>query len=389
LKVSKRILIVGASARAAAQSALRSGFLPVCGDLFGDADLQALCQVTIVRDYPAGFQKLFESRQFDAWMFTGALENHPSLLHQWSSRWAHLGTSIESIRRVRNPLALSDALRRAGFHAPKVARSIGQLDSSRAYLRKPLKSAGGTNIRLVRSNEDAAENQGCYYQEFVPGTPYGGLYVAASGAVQLLGVTRSLIGTAWCGADGFRYGGSLGPVRLSGSLKREWTGIGESLAREFGLTGLFGIDAVLNEQGVWLVEVNPRYTASVEILERADAGCRTIARHVLACRESRIMPPSQPSDDTMHGKAVLYAESDGVVTADDTDKLLSWSRQDAYPIVADVPKPGKIRARQPILTVFAHHKDEQQLLDALRARADQVRRLLRLDAADVRAKSPR
>ena len=39
----EHLLIVGASARAAAFSALRAGLRPWCADLFGDDDLRARC----------------------------------------------------------------------------------------------------------------------------------------------------------------------------------------------------------------------------------------------------------------------------------------------------------------------------------------------------------
>ena len=46
--------------------------------------------------------------------------------------------------------------------------------------------------------------------------------------------------------------------------------LGLDLARGCGLRGLFGVDFVLSEGVPWPVEINPRYTASVEVLEYAD-----------------------------------------------------------------------------------------------------------------------
>ena len=41
-----------------------------------------------------------------------------------------------------------------------------------------------------------------------------------------------------------------------------------------GLRGVFGIDAIVRNGVPWPVEVNPRYTASVEVIEIADrASC--------------------------------------------------------------------------------------------------------------------
>ena len=45
--------------------------------------------------------------------------------------------------------------------------------------------------------------------------------------------------------------------------------LGTVLAQAFRLVGLFGVDGVLDAERFWPVEVNPRYTASVEVLEGA------------------------------------------------------------------------------------------------------------------------
>ena len=54
--------------------------------------------------------------------------------------------------------------------------------------------------------------------------------------------------------------------------------LGNILAEQFELMGLFGVDFVLEGERVWSLEVNPRYTASVEIVERF-TGVSAIAKH--------------------------------------------------------------------------------------------------------------
>jgi len=54
MQASSHIAIIGASARAAAFSVLRSGRQAVAADLFADADLQQKCRVTRISPYPEG-----------------------------------------------------------------------------------------------------------------------------------------------------------------------------------------------------------------------------------------------------------------------------------------------------------------------------------------------
>ncbi len=84
-----------------------------------------------------------------------------------------------------------------------------------------------------------------------------------------MGATWQLVGTGWTGAPAFCYAGSVGPVEPQTHLDAQWERIGSTIARRFRLVGLFGVDAILDGHTVWPIEVNPRYPASVEVLERA------------------------------------------------------------------------------------------------------------------------
>ena len=51
--------------------------------------------------------------------------------------------------------------------------------------------------------------------------------------------------------------------------RRGFESLGDALASAFGLAGWFGVDYILRDEIPWPVEINPRYTASVEIHELA------------------------------------------------------------------------------------------------------------------------
>src|ERR1700733_2287062 len=78
------LLIFGASARAAAFSALRAGLQPWCADLFADLDLAYCSRVTRVpgKEYPHAFLSLLQEAPPGPWMYAGGLENHPDLVEQ-------------------------------------------------------------------------------------------------------------------------------------------------------------------------------------------------------------------------------------------------------------------------------------------------------------------
>src|SRR5262245_55466852 len=105
------ILLVGASTRAAAHSALRGGLRPVCIDMFGDSDLCATADVVQVDDYPRDIPAALESFPEIPWMYTGGFENHPQIIERIATRARLLGNGAEVLAQVRNPWWLTATLR--------------------------------------------------------------------------------------------------------------------------------------------------------------------------------------------------------------------------------------------------------------------------------------
>lgn len=374
--MNRTITIVGASARAAAFSALRGGYIPQSADLFADADLRRVCDAIQIDPYPSGLAAALATRQPGGWMFTGALENHPALVDELAGIKPLLGNRGAVLRRVRKPRLVADALRRAKLSCPEVALDAALVPRDATWLRKATRSAGGAQVAVWdQQSPHDSDAAGHYFQRFVDGLACSAVYVAAGGRAALVGVTRQLIGAAWTGARGFRYCGSIGPLTLPAVASAELVRIGDVLASEFELVGLFGVDAVVNAQGVWPVEVNPRYTASVEVLEWA-TGMSAIESHVKACETGGLPEIPTAATNRQCGKAILFAEHKLRVSA--RCRLLDDQLPPpAWPTVADIPPPGALIERGwPIVTVLAEGRDESEVLDLLRARAAMIRSAL-------------
>jgi predicted ATP-grasp superfamily ATP-dependent carboligase len=174
------------------------------------------------------------------------------------------------------------------------------------------------------------------------------------------------VGVPWLHAGPFGYAGSIGPLPFNLATHEHWRRLGNVLAARFRLVGLFGVDAVMRDGVPIPVEINPRYTASVEILERSfGVPFLNAHRDVFATR------PSTPPDlgkkkgagkneaRQIWGKAVVYARlplrfpDEGpwmaaLQTPFDVDRVA----------FADIPAAGSsINAGEPILTVFASADD--------------------------------
>jgi predicted ATP-grasp superfamily ATP-dependent carboligase len=208
-----------------------------------------------------------------------------------------------------------------------------------------------------------------YFQERIAGVP-GSIVFAADGRRAVpLGLSRLLAGEPAFGAAGFQYCGSIlvgrGDAVFADDVRlcARAIALADTITRAFGLVGVNGIDFIARRGTPYPIEVNPRYTAAMELVERA-YGLSIFDIHARACAGSL------PAFDlaavrrapTAIGKAILYAR--GNVVLPDTRP---WLEDDS---VRDISAPGhRLRRGQPICTIFAAGRHAAECRAALGRRA--------------------
>ena len=373
------LLLFGASTRAAAFSALRAGLRPWCADLFADADLQARCPaMRLPSAYPHGFLDWIGADPPGPWMYTGGLENRPWLVERLARRRPLWGNDRPALLLARNPAVVRAAVRGAGLPAPAVHAFLRRPPAGR-WLVKPTWGLGDSIHFWTPA--DAADRPSLlvHVQEFLEGEAQAAVFCGDGKRAALLGVSRQLVGLDWLHAAPFRYCGSVGPVRPDADRRRNLETLGAALARRCRLRGLFGVDGVVRDGAFWPVEVNPRYTASVEILEYGGE-FSAIAWHRAAFVPTTPRP-APPSDDPTAcvGKAVLFARGDLAFPDDGpwNAVLRSPAPLSEPPAFADIPHPGThIKAGRPVFTFFVRGKTADDCIACLRRTAAELDRLL-------------
>ncbi|RPI80640.1 MAG: ATP-grasp domain-containing protein, partial [Planctomycetaceae bacterium] len=280
------LLILGASVRAAAQSALRAGFDPTCADRYADSDLRACARVLPVADFPAGLWHALRNTASVPWIYTGSLENHPALLQRIARDHPLLGTPAEVVRAVRDPVRLNRALVAAGLPALSVRLGVEPVPpADSTWMLKPRRGAAGRGVAVwnaqARGHLTLAEPH--YFQRRATGTEHSALFLAGPLSTELLGTSRQLVGLDWAGAPSAAWCGNLVPDVLTGTTLEMVAAIGWAVAAAFPLRGLFGCDFIMADGVPWLTEVNPRYTGSTELLE-FHRQTSLLSQHLRACR---------------------------------------------------------------------------------------------------------
>lgn len=404
----KHVLLVGVSTRAAAESAARAGFAVTAIDAFGDLDQHPSVRcLSLPRDFGEPMSAHAGARAArniacDAVAYASSFENHPDAVETLAEGRALWGNVPAVLRRARDPVALARALRQRELDAPETyvvsgvsgtsgswravdTRGGGNIGAETAWLLKPLASGGGHGVRLWRgagrrapkSGRVARIPRGCYLQEFVDGTPGSVAFVASDGRAVPLGVFRQLVGESAFGATGYRYCGNIlstaGDPEFDEGLVDAACALAHAVAEEFDLVGVNGIDFVARAGVPYAIEVNPRWSASMELVERA-CGLSVFGAHAAACDGGALpefdLARSRPVATTV-GKAVVFARRDVVVG--NTRAWLADNVDGTAAAIRDVPHPGeRIRAGRPVCTVFASGLDTSACYASLVRRAEWV-----------------
>ncbi len=398
-----QLIILGASARACAASALRwkppaGDFRLITVDLFADRDLQAMARTYRCHsaNYPQGLVEIARQQPPSDWMYTGGLENYPRVVRAISRHHRLLGCSPDVLQAVRNPWRLDSALAAANWpRAAICARHdlATQLGDQREWLVKLARSSGGFGVSKLNATNAATGRRDAYGQLKIAGQLQAGLFVANGRESRLLGVTRSWTiqdlkyhGAHLLGkqpAHRFAYVGSVGPLELTPSRRRDWHLLGRLLTCEFGLRGIFGVDTIVTDQGELVpIEVNPRYTSSMELLE-GSLPKSVVQYHVEACgwRETpghhgragsgALSDDHGNSDcsnsDRVRGKAVLYAPGDALLAESVLDSLLNGEGAKRWDCeFADIPPAGiPQQAGRPVLTVLCEGASSREVAERL------------------------
>jgi uncharacterized protein len=300
-----KVLVVAVSARMLAQLAVADGYEVTALDRFGDVDLRKVAPGATAPNNDA-LVTLADDVDADAVVYGAGLENRPDLVRRLSDGRELLGTPAPLLGPVRDPWAIGAAARAAGARAPET-RSVNDLpDGPGPWLRKPLRGGGGRGVRTWSGGRLRASE---IVQRRIDGLSCSAVAIGDGRRATTLGITEQLHR-----ATSFRWMGNVTPPRLPEGELAELDGrlraVCTEVAARFGVRGAFGVDAIWDGRHAWVLEVNPRPPAGLELF-----GPGSFAAHVAAARDLRGMgrlpiPGTPPATPCAKVKLVLFADRD-------------------------------------------------------------------------------
>jgi uncharacterized protein len=332
------MLVVAVSARMLAELAAADGYQVTAVDRFGDVDLRAVAPGATAASSDA-LAALAADVEADAVVYGAGFENRPDLVSRLAEGRELLGTPPELLASVRDPWALGVVARAAGARAPET-RSVAELPGAGArgaWLRKPLASGGGRGVRRWAGGRLRPAE---ILQHRIDGLSCSAVAIGDGRRAVVLGLTEQLHR-----GPGFGWMGNVTPPRLPVGELAELDGrlrdICDKVAARFGVRGAFGVDAVWDGRQAWVLEVNPRPPASLELF-----GPGRFESHVRGAR-GVTLPDVETPAGTRCAKVKLVLFADRTVRAPDP----GWWPEG---LVHDIPHAGEtIKRGAPVCTLIS------------------------------------
>jgi predicted ATP-grasp superfamily ATP-dependent carboligase len=297
-----RIVIVAVSARMLAESAVADGHEVTAFDRFGDVDLRAIAAGATAPSTDA-LTRLAQRAEAEAVVYGAGFENRPDLVRRLAAGRELLGVAPEPLLAVRDPWALAAAAAEAGARMPETRRPADAptRPEGTTWLRKPRAGGGGRGVRRWSGGRLRPSE---ILQRRVDGLSCSAVAIADGHRATVLGITEQLH------RPDFGWTGNVSPPRLPASERDELGGrlhaVCQAVGGRFGVRGAFGVDAVWDGRRAWVLEVNPRPTASLELF-----GPGAFAAHVDGARGVSLPTPGvPPAVRCAKVKLVLFADRD-------------------------------------------------------------------------------
>lgn len=382
------VLIAALSGRGLAASARRAGYLPLVADAFGDSDTSSLAvHVRCVDDAVrigfrtkpvfaalAALEAAAPSPPVGLVLGSG-FEDRPRLIAALAHRYKLLGNDARTIAAAKSPTTLPPLLDRVGIRHPDT-QLLRPADTS-GWLSKRIGGSGGTHIVAAAEAEPSTRR---YFQRRLDGEPVSALALGTREGAILVGISRQW--TVGTGPRPYRYGGAVGPVELPVAATRSIHDAVQGVSTALRLVGLVAFDFLLVDGTPWLLEVNPRPSATLDVFD--DEAGSLFSAHLAACAGET---PPLPAAEGARAAAILYADPAPLAVGG-----VLWPEW-----AADRPTPGaRIPRHRPIATVLAQGATPDHALHSCRERLDELGEMLyaqapnreRTDDAEVHRPGP-
>lgn len=236
------------------------------------------------------------------------------------------------------------------------ANEIIKNNKSKQYIIKPIKGSGGLGVNLLNNDSYNQLNDNEFIlQEYINGKSVSSSVLATKNDAKTIINSRLLTTHDYNNGNDFIYIGNILPYN-----KEEMNEISSKLIKKLKLIGSNGVDYILKEDELYIIEVNPRIQGTYECVEEV-YGINMLEAHIKACKGEII---EIPEAKCYSYKKIIYAPFD-----------LEFKNINLNNIY-DLPYPNiKIQKNEPLLTIIENNKNYKKLIENVKITTDKIKKI--------------
>lgn len=236
---------------------------------------------------------------------------------------------------------------------------------NKQFILKPSEGSGGYNTNLLNNDSlnqlNNSENS-WILQEYISGINLSSTTLSTGTKSRHLLNSRLLTANDFGYKNNFLYIGNILPLTEkihpeADKLNLKMKKISESLMNDFKLIGSNGVDFIANENGLYVIELNPRIQGTYECCEKV-LSINMLDAHIKACQGILI---DKPNIDGYSYKKIIYAKNRHEF------KTLPFKN------IYDMPNNGAItEIGEPLLTIVDKNRDLEKLIEDVESTSKKI-----------------
>ena len=159
-------------------------------------------------------------------------------------------------------------------------------DSPKNFIVKPINGSGGVDIKWF--DEDSCINDKFILQEYIEGHSVSSTFLSYTNHdIDMITTSDQIIGSQSLGASPFLYCGNITPLV---NYTNKINNISSKISKMYRLVGCNGVDFVLQDNKVYVIEVNPRIPGTIDTIQES-FDFNLVQAHINSCNNQHVNIP--------------------------------------------------------------------------------------------------
>lgn len=233
------------------------------------------------------------------------------------------------------------------------ASEIVNSNPDKKYLIKPIAGFGGLGIKWFDNN--LSINGEFLLQEYISGDAVSSYFLSyPNHELGFITTSEQIIGSKQLGADDFTYCGNISPyIKTNPKIDN----ISAKIARMCKLVGSNGVDFIVSNNNVYVLEVNPRITGSFECIENS-FNMNLVKEHINSCNNVSLKVPKM---NRFCVKLIPYSINQGTYSLNNISNIHDVSPENYY-----------FNKKEPIATIVTYDR----ILENAMGKAQRIQKLV-------------